>query len=147
LAPLTPQSHLAGALLAALQVVAGNVCERPDEGGVAIQTLCPLNSGAVGLMHDFKVEFIERLNVIAGEGNRNKDQVRLAPFNIFLDRIARLGTQPGGWSDLRLPTKSVGVRKPESSHDRVHCGSNLCRIRVTWSRQQGCQPLRIKGGD
>lgn len=38
-------------------------------------------------------------------------------------RIGRLGAQPGGRSDLRLPAQTVGVLEPEALEHGVHgCG-------------------------
>lgn len=74
-------------------------------------------------MDDFLVQLEQRFDMVAGEGYRDKHKIRLAFLYVFLDGITGLCAEPGGWPDLGLPAKSVGVGEPKSLH---HCVDSRC---------------------
>lgn len=100
----TPQAHLQGARLAGSKVRLCEVGERLDEHGAAVKAVHPLDSICVPtLTNDFNVKLVQRFNVIRGECDWNKNQVFLAFFDIVLDCVRSLRTQPSLRTDLRLP--------------------------------------------
>jgi len=103
LTALAAQCHLGRAGFSLLQMLVSNISQGLDEGRVAIQAISSLDAGAVGFFHDLQIQLIESLNVITGESNGHKDQVCVAALDILHDRIAGLGTQPCGGTNLRLP--------------------------------------------
>lgn len=131
LAALATQSHLKGALLSLAQVVLCDVGKSLDEHRVSVQTLRSLDAGAVGLLHHLKVQLIQSLNVVAGEGNRYQDDIGLSSLHVLLHSIASLSAQPSGRAHLRLPTEAVRVTKIKALHHRMDRGCNLGWIRIT----------------
>lgn len=135
-APLTPaalttQRHLERAFLTLAQVLLSKVCKGLDEYGAAVQTFGPLDTRGIRLFHDFEIQLIQGLNVVAGEGDRYEDNVGLSTLHVLLDGIACLRSQPSPWSDLRLPAEAVRVAKIEPLHHRMHCCRNLGRVWIT----------------
>jgi hypothetical protein len=53
--------------------------------------------------------------------------------NIILNCMARLGAQPGTWSDLRLPYQPIGIGKVKSLHYRIDCSRNFSGVWVAYS--------------
>lgn len=102
-ASLAAQSHLGRAGLSLLQMLMGEICKTLDEDGVSIQALCALDAGAIGLLHDFQIQLVQGLDVVASESNGHKDKVRLAALHIFHHGILGLSTEPGLGTDLGLP--------------------------------------------
>lgn len=134
-AALTAQSHLGRARLTLLEMRVGNVCKCLDEDRVSVQALCPLDARAIGFMHNLQVQLIQGLDVVAREGNRNQKQIFLASFDIFLHRVACLGSEPCRRAHLRLPAQAVGVAEVETLHDRVDGCSDFCWIGITCQRK------------
>lgn len=110
-----------------------DICKGVDENGISIHALSSLDARmVVGIFHDLEVYLVEGLDVIACERNRYENKVSLSTLHILLDCIACLGSKPGRWSHLRLPTKPVGVAEVQSLHYCVDSCCNLCWIGVTY---------------
>lgn len=64
------------------------------------------------LFEVFKVEFKERLDVVAREGDGHEEDVVVFLLCHPFDGVARLGAQPGRRPDLGLPDEPVRVAVP-----------------------------------
>jgi hypothetical protein len=128
----TSQNHLRAARLAALQVGLGQVGQRLDEDGAAVQAVyTPHALVALGVLADnLLVQLVQRLNVVTGEGNGDQQHVCLALLHQALDRVRCLCAQPWLRADLRLPHKTVLVLHAESLHDSVDGRSHFGRVRI-----------------
>ena len=97
----------------------GDLGERVDEHRAAVEALGARDAGTAGVADDLLVELEERLDVIAGEGDGDEQQIGLALGHVGRDGVAGLRAQPGGGADLGLPAEAVRVREAEARHDGV----------------------------
>lgn len=130
LTALTAKGHLSRAWLPFLQVVPCNISESPDKGWVAIQALGTFDTGTVRFLHDFEVQLVESLDVIAGEGDGYEDQIRMSPLHIFHHSVTRLSSEPRRGANLRLPAQAVRIAEVEALHHCMNCRSNFGRVGV-----------------
>lgn len=144
-ASLTAQSHLGRAGLSLLKMLVGKIRKALDEDRVAVQALGPLDTRAIGLLHDFQIQLVQGLNVVAGESDGHKDKVRLAALHILHHRILGLGTQPGFRANLGLPTQPVRVAELQALHDGVDGCGNFGRVGVTLERAVSIVSSFLKG--
>lgn len=80
-----------------------DVCQCLDEDAAAIQTLDALDAVVACFVDDFLVELVERLDVVAGESDRDEYEVCLALLHVVGDCVASLRAEPGGGANLGLP--------------------------------------------
>lgn len=85
----------------------------------------------LGLLEVFEIQLEQGLDVIAGESDRDQEQVVLALLRVSLDGIARLRAQPRRRTNLTLPDETVGVAVTEAVHDGRNGRANLGGVRVT----------------
>lgn len=108
-----------------------HVRERANEDRAPVQALGALEPGRIThLVHDFLVDLVERLDVVAGEGDGDQDQVGLAALDVLGDGVAGLGAEPGRGSHLRLPAEAVGVGEIELLHHSVDGGGDFGGVGV-----------------
>ncbi|KAI3479347.1 hypothetical protein L1887_58631 [Cichorium endivia] len=107
-----------------------------DEGGFVVERLCALERDAVllGFLLQLNVDLVERLDVVAGEGDGHDDGVLVALLCPALDGVAGLRAEPSGGTHLRLPCDSVRVAPLEPRHDGSHGSRHLGRVGVTAAR-------------
>lgn len=108
-----------------------NIRQRLNEHWAIIQALCALHPRMPSLMDDFLIQLEQCLDMVAGESYRYEHQVCLAFLHVCLHRVAGLGAQPGGGSDLRLPAESVGVAEAEALHHGVDGGADFSWVGVS----------------
>ena len=82
------------------------------------------------LVDDLPIQLVQRLDVVAGEGDGHEDQVGLALGHVVRDGVGGLGAEPGGGADLRLPAQTVGVAEGEALHDGVDGGGDFGGVGV-----------------
>lgn len=109
----------------------GNIGQSLDEDRVAVQAFRSLDSRAVCLVHDFQIQLIQGFNVVAGECDGHKNQIRLAALDVLHDSVLGLSTKPRLGADLRLPAQTPGVAEVQALHDGVDRGSNFGWVRIT----------------
>lgn len=90
-------------------MIQGNVCECLNENRIAIQAFCPLDSWVIGFVDDFSIQLVKGFDMVAGKGDGDQNQICLPAFDILLNGMAGLGSQPCRRSDLGLPAQSVGI--------------------------------------
>jgi hypothetical protein len=104
LATRTPEAHLLRTSDPTLQMFFGDISKRLNENWATIQRLGPFNRIRVTTFsNDFFIKFIQSLDVIRCECNRNEDQIGLTFGDVVGDRIRGLRSQPCRRSNLGLP--------------------------------------------
>ena len=112
-----------------------HIRQRPNERRTPVQALRPLDARAALLlrfMNDLLIEFEERFDVVAREGDGDEDQVGVAFAHVGHDGVGGLGAQPGGGAHLGLPAEAVGVGEVEARHHGVHGGGDFGGVGVAW---------------
>ena len=107
-----------------------DIRQRLNEHAIPVQAFDTLNALLACLVYDLLVKLVERLDVVAGEGDWDQDEVGLALFHVVGDGVACLGAEPGGWADLRLPNEAIGVAVVETVHDCVDGGGDFGGVGV-----------------
>lgn len=104
-----------------------------DEGGFVVERFGTLESDTVlfGLLLKLNVDFVERLDVVTGEGDGDDDGVLVTLLGPAFDGVARLRSEPGSGTDLGLPCDSVGVAPLQSGHDGSDGSGNLGGVWIT----------------
>lgn len=82
------------------------------------------------LLRVLDVQFVQRLDVLVHERDRNDEKLFVSMLGERFDRVVRLRLQPLDRTHFGLVDQPVGVRNFERVHHLNHGGAHLARVRI-----------------